>query len=559
MLYELSIQNLALIEQLTLNFRHGFSTLTGETGAGKSILLDALGLALGERADSTLVRHGAERADVTAAFDIEKRPSLKQWLVENELDDQNHCLLRRTLSVEGRSKAYINGIPVAVGQLKALSSRLIDIHGQHEHQSLLNPLQQLELLDAFASHAELRQRTYHHYQQWRALQKQLHEQEKQQQDRQSRLELLRFQQQEFAELQPKVGEFADLEQQQSQLSHASEIKQSGVSAYQFLEEEHGVTDQLNRALMQLESIVDFSPLFAGPLAQLQSALIEIQEAASDIQSLADRVEIDPLQLQSVEERLNQLFAVAKKYQLQPETLCQKQQQIEQELSRLQDKAHSIDHLQQAIEQQEATFYQYAQQLHQQRKQAAKELSQRISLGMRELGMAHGQFEVIIHPAKTPSAQGLDSIEFHVSANKGQPLQALAKVASGGELSRISLAIQVATAEVTELPTLIFDEVDVGIGGGVAEVVGEKMQQLGRSKQLLSITHLAQVAAHGDHHFKIAKRVVDEQTRTEVSCLDTHQRIQELARMLGGVTITEQTEKMAAELLQQAQQKQQLSR
>ncbi|MBO1924153.1 DNA repair protein RecN [Thiomicrorhabdus sp. 6S3-12] len=554
MLSELSIQNLALIEKLNLNFSNGFSSLTGETGAGKSILLDALGLTLGERADSSLVRHGSKRADISAAFDLSQLPHVQLWLQENELDDENSCLLRRTVSAEGRSKAYINGIPVAVAQLKTLSNLLIDIHGQHEHQSLLHSGKQLALLDAFAAHTTLLEQTRDSFKQWKSLQQQLSALEQQQQDFQSRFELLSFQQQEFAELSPVEDEFEELELQQNQLSHASEIKRRGLNAYDHLEAEQGASDQINHAIHHLEEVVAFCPQFEAPLAQLNSALIEIQEAAAEIQTTAENIELDPNQLEAVEERLSALFSIAKKYMIEPSQLPQKQQQIEEALNTLQHSGESLEQLRHEIKQQEADFHAKAHKLRASRQKAAKKLSRQITEGMQELGMANGVFEVALEASKTPAQTGVDQIDFKVSANKGQPIQPLAKVASGGELSRISLAIQVATAEVAQLPTLIFDEVDVGIGGGIAEVVGEKMRQLGEHKQILSITHLAQVAAHGNHHFKIAKSTRAEMTHTEVNYLDSSQRIEELARMLGGMKITEQTQKMAQEMLSQAQEK-----
>ena len=556
MLNELSIQNLALIEKLTLSFQNGFSTLTGETGAGKSILLDALGLALGERADSSLVRYDTKRADISARFDLSRLPRVQIWLEKQELDEagESECFLRRTLTAEGRSKAYINGIPVSLNQLKTLSSMLIDIHGQHEHQSLLNPVKQLELLDAFAAHPKLVENCQKSYKIWQKSKQLLTKLEAEKEDDQNKLELLQFQQQEFADLAPQEGEFTQLEQEQNTLSHASEIKQNSELAYQLLEEENGASDIINRAMHALEQICDYEPKFSAPLKQLNSALIEVQEAASEIQSFSDHIELDPQQLAQIEERLSSLFATAKKYQVEPSELPQKQQQIEQTLDELQHNNNSADELKIAVIQQQEQFYQAAGKLTLSRQKAAKKLSKQITEGMQELGMANGKFSVEISTAKSPSILGTDACIFEVSANKGQPLQALAKVASGGELSRISLAIQVATAEVAELPTLIFDEVDVGIGGGVAEVVGEKMRQLGEHKQILSITHLAQVASHGNQHLRISKHDKKSVTHTQVQPLDPEERIDELARMLGGMTITEQTQKMAQEMWQQAQAK-----
>jgi DNA repair protein RecN (Recombination protein N) len=552
MLQELTIQNLALIEKLTLNFKTGFSALTGETGAGKSILLDALGLTLGERADSALVRHNTPRADVSALFDIEALPQVQAWLAEQDLDDEQLCYLRRTVSAEGRSKAYINGRPIPASHLKTLGNMLIDIHGQHEHQSLLNPQQQLGLLDAYAAHPQSLSQTRQAFKHWRDLNAKLQQLQNDQVDYQNRLELLTFQQNEFDDIAPLAGEFEELSDEHRQLAHATEIKQACQQAYDAIEGEQGAADLLNQAIHALENIIEFSPALEGSLAQLNSALIEAQEAASEIQNQAESVEIDPLYLQTIEERLSQLFSLAKQYHIDPQALPEKQRQIEEALQQLQDSDQSLEQLKTQIDQAWSDYCLAAEALSQSRGEKARQLAEVVSQGMQQLGMPNGEFEIQLSAAAQPGLLGTDKIEFMVSANKGMPLQPLAKVASGGELSRISLAIQVATAEVASLPTLIFDEVDVGIGGGIAEVVGQKMRQLGQHKQILSITHLAQVASHGHSHLHIAKQTEDNQTFTQVIELDESGRVEELARMMGGLKITEQTRNHAREMLQSAQ-------
>ncbi|WP_319557456.1 DNA repair protein RecN [Thiomicrorhabdus sp.] len=555
MLVELSIQNLALIEQLRLNFAKGFSSLTGETGAGKSILLDALGLALGDRADSSLVRHDCNRADVTALFDIGDLPEVQNWLAEQELDSELHCLLRRTVNQEGRSKAYINGVAVPLTLLKTLAPMLIDIHGQHEHQSLTSSSKQLELLDAYSNQPQQLESAQTHYKQWQHKQKALQGERQKQQELQARLELLSFQQQEFEQLAPQTDEYQTLSEQQKELSHANEIKLACHNAYQAIEGEDGASHQLNLAIHNLESIIAFAPALQSVLQPLQSALIDAQDAAGELLSYAENIELDPAQLEEVEDRLGELYAMAKKYHLEPENLLGKQKQIEGDLAQIEQGDQYLNQLQQEAEQAEQNFLKSAQSLSKTRHKAALALSKAITDGMHQLGMQNGRFEVRIIEAEKVSAKGIDKVEFFVSANQGQPPQPLAKVASGGELSRISLSIQVATAEVTQLPTLIFDEVDVGIGGGIAEIVGEKLQTLGRNdKQILSITHLAQVAAHGDQHLFIEKQSRDGKTFTQVRELDSQQRIQELARMAGGMEITEQTLALAEEMLKVAQAK-----
>lgn len=554
MLQELSIQNLALIEKLTLNFKTGFTTLTGETGAGKSILLDALGLALGERADSSLVRYHTPRADVTAQFDISQLPHIQHWLAEQDLDDEDLCMLRRTVNSEGRSKAYINGRPIPASSLKTLGNLLIDIHGQHEHQSLLSGNQQLTLLDAYANHPALLDKTQQNYKAWQTLNKRFETLHAAQTDFQSRLDLLNFQLGEFEEINPVEGEFAELSEQQSQLSHANEIKQACQLCYDNLENDNGeggATDQIQTAITALETILSYSPELASTIEQLNSSLIDIQEAASEVQHHAEKIELDPQQLSLLDERLHALFGLAKKYLIEPEQLVEKHQQIKHDLNQLEHSDSELETLKNEIEQAWLTYQTSAKKLNKSRQKAGKTLSKTVTEAMHTLGMPNGLFEVQLADAPA-SAKGTDKSDFLVTANKGQPLQPLAKVASGGELSRISLAIQVATAEVASLPTLIFDEVDVGIGGGIAEVVGKKMQQLGEHKQILSITHLAQVASHGHNHWRIEKHTKDDSTFTQVIELETPQRIDELARMMGGLTVTEQTLGHAKEMLNTAQ-------
>lgn len=553
MLIELSIQNLALIEQLRLNFNHGFTSLTGETGAGKSILLDALGLTLGERADTSLVRHGKSRADVTASFNLQNLPLVQQWLIDNEFEtDESTCFLRRTVNAKSGSKAYINGIPVPATQLKTLGNLLIDIHGQHEHQSLLSSQKQLELLDAFAAHEDLLNQTRHTYKHWKQQEKHYLQLKSEQAERQSRLEFLQYQAQEFQKLNPQEDEFAELSNKQQTLSHANEIQHACHLAYQLLEDDEGATDRIQAALHALEEVSYVMPQLEPIIAQLNSALIDLQEAASEIQRHSNHIELDPQELAVTDERLAELYSIAKKYQIDPAQLILKQQTIESELAQLENPEESLEALHKALELSQADYLQAAGKLSKSRQKSATKLALAITEGMQTLGMPNGNFEIQWANKLNGSQDGIDKIEFLVSANKGLPLQPLAKVASGGELSRISLAIQVATAEVAQLPTLIFDEVDVGIGGAVAEMVGKKLQTLGKFKQILSITHLAQVASHGHQQLQIQKYTENDLTFTQVTQLDKEQRVQEIARMLGGVKVTQSTLQHATEMLEQAQ-------
>lgn len=554
MLQEIHIQNLALIERLQLNLNQGFTSLTGETGAGKSILLDGLGLVLGERADSSLVRHGEERAEVSAQFDIELLPQVQAWLQEQALDDDDLCLLRRIVSADGRSKAYINGRPVPASSLKALGDLLVDIHGQHEHQSLLTNSNQQNLVDAYGHHQTQLEQVKQTFKHWQKLKHRYDDLQANQAEHQSKLELIEFQLNEFNKLSPQTGEFEALSDEQSTLAHASEIKRNGFLSYEALDGEVGATHLVSEAIQQLEQLGEYTPALNAQLSQLQTTLIDLQEAANDIHHFAESVELDPERLNALDERLSALYALAKKYHLSPEDLTNKHQQLQQEFENLNMDGGSLDELKIQIDQAWLDYEKAAQGLSKQRKTSAKKLSQTVSSSMQTLGMEKGEFKIDLTPLDKPSAQGLDKIEFLVSANPGQPAKPLAKVASGGELSRISLAIQVASAEVAQIPTLIFDEVDVGIGGGIAEVVGQKMQQLGQHRQVLSITHLGQVAAYGNQHLNVSKQTSKGKTLTQVTPLDPQARIEEIARMVGGLEITEQTLKHAQEMLERAQSK-----
>ncbi|MBE0493711.1 MAG: DNA repair protein RecN [Thiomicrospira sp.] len=552
MLQEIHIQNLALIERLQLNLAQGFTSLTGETGAGKSILLDGLGLVLGERADSSLVRHGEERAEVSAQFDIALLPQVQAWLQEQALDDDDLCLLRRIVNADGRSKAYINGRPVPASSLKALGNLLVDIHGQHEHQSLLTNSNQQNLVDAYGHHQTQLEQVKQAFKHWQKLKHRYDDLQANQAEHQSKLELIEFQLNEFNKLSPQTGEFEALSDEQSTLAHASEIKRNGLLSYEALDGEVGATHLVSEAIQQLEQLGEYTPTLNAQLSQLHTTLIDLQEAANDIHHFAESVELDPERLNALDERLSALYALAKKYHLSPEDLTSKHQQLQQAFENLNLDGGSLDELKIQIDQAWLDYEKTAQILSKQRKTSAKKLSQTVSSSMQTLGMAKGEFKIDLTPLDKPSAQGSDRIEFLVSANPGQPAKPLAKVASGGELSRISLAIQVASAEVAQIPTLIFDEVDVGIGGGIAEVVGQKMQQLGQHRQVLSITHLGQVAAYGNQHLNVSKQTSKGKTLTQVTPLNPQARIEEIARMVGGLEITEQTLKHAQEMLERAQ-------
>jgi DNA repair protein RecN (Recombination protein N) len=459
--------------------------------------------------------------------------------------------LRRIVNADSGSKAFINGRPVPASSLKQLGNLLIDIHGQHEHQSLLSNQNQLELIDAYGNHCAQLNNVKSLFQTWQTLTQKCQQLESNQAEHQSKRELLEFQLKEFDKVQPNADEFEQLSQEQNTLSHANEIKRTGFISHEALDGEQGATSLISEAIHQIEQLADYTPALNNQLAQLQSALIEVQEAANDIHHFADSIELDPERLEQVDQRLSQLYAIAKKYRLDPNQLINKHQELAQNLAQMDSDFGSIDDLKQQINQAWLEYETQALALSKQRQLAAKKLARVVTSSMQTLGMEKGQFTIELIKLEKPNVSGMDKANFMVSTNLGQPAKPLNKVASGGELSRISLAIQVASAEVAQIPTLIFDEVDVGIGGGIAEVVGQKMRELGQHKQVLSITHLGQVAAYGNQHLNVSKQTLKNKTITQVVNLAFEARIEEVARMVGGLAITEQTRNHARELIERA--------
>ncbi len=555
MLSFLHIQNLALITQLELQFKPGLTVLTGETGAGKSILLDGLGLVLGERADSNLVRHGKTKATVTAEFDLAHAPEQQAWLQNNDLEDAHHaatCIIQRSVNADGRSKAYINGRPTTLGKLKELGQQLIVIHGQHQHQALVNPDTQRELLDRFGQLQPLANQVKQAFKTWQNLTQQLRALQAAQQDAQAKLELLEFKFQEFDKIKPLSGEFDQLSEEQRTLAHANDIKTAGLQTYEQLDGENSAASHISKALGEITRAVTYSPALAQQQLRLESLLIELQEIANELYHYSDNIELDPYRLDEVDSRLGQLHALAKKYHLTPDTLAEFYQQLGEQRHSL---THQDEHqlaLEQDIEEAHTALLKACSRLTEARQTTTKQLNTSITTAMQALGMAAGRFEVAITPIEV-NFYGQDKIEFLIQTNAGQPAQPLQKIASGGELSRISLAIQVACAQISQTATLIFDEVDVGIGGAVAEIVGQKMRTLGHQRQVFAVTHLGQVASYGNQHFKVAKQSQHNETITEVRPLDKDIRVKEIARMIGGIEITEQTIGLANELLEQANQ------
>jgi DNA repair protein RecN (Recombination protein N) len=551
MLTHLHIRNFALVTTLELDLYAGMSVLSGETGAGKSILLDALGLTLGDRADSNVVRHGAERAEISATFNIDELPSVQQWLSEREMDVEEECILRRTVGADGRSKAFINGQPVPLQSLRELGEQLVDIHGQHAHQSLLKREVQRELLDNFAAHRELLRQVADSCRHWRRLNEEYQSLRARARERDSRLELLRFQSQEIAALQLREGELAELDEEHAVLANASRLLEGSQQAVNMLtgEEEFGIGSLLQRCLNELRELQDYDPRLASSCELLESAAIQADEASSELRHYVDALEMDPKRLEWLEQRLADIHALARKHRVEPEALPVLLQEMESELAELDQADSRLAGMEKTITQALDDYQAQANQLSNSRQQAAKRLAKAVTQQIHSLGMGGGKLEVALNPGNgEPSPHGNEQIELLVSANPGQPCKPLSKVASGGELSRISLAIQVITANQEGIPTLIFDEVDVGVGGGVAEMVGKQLRQLGDTRQVLCVTHQPQVAAQGHQHYRISKQTRKGETCTQVERIEWDERVEEVARMSGGMTITEQTLNHARELL-----------
>jgi len=551
MLTHITISDFAIIDHLELELGDGMTAITGETGAGKSIMLDAIGLVLGDRADASMVRHGAKRADISVTLDL-SHPEVTQWLEENDLDSGDECVLRRVVTAEGRSRAYINGSATTVANLKALGEKLVNIHGQHAHQTLLRPADQRDLLDGHGGLLPLRAEVAEAHARWSALRARLDELQDAQHGRQARLDLLSFQLTELQTLALQPGEFATLEEERNRLSHADQLRHYAQTGYARLyEADDAACSRLNAVLQDVTRAQEIDPAFGEAATLLDSALIQAEEAAHALRALADRFDADPDRLADVEARYHQAQALAHKHRILPEELPALQASMAEEVAALTDPGQSVEALEEAISQAAADYDALAKKLGGKRAETARALEEIITASMQELGMEGGRFGVEITTAETRARHGREQIRFLVSANPGQPLKPLASVASGGELSRISLAIALAATERMSLPTLIFDEVDSGIGGAVAEVVGRQLRALGERCQVFCVTHLPQVAACAHHHLQVRKRRAGGTTHTHLQPLDEKQRIDEIARMLGGARISKRSRAHAEEMLRAA--------
>ncbi|WP_282166418.1 DNA repair protein RecN [Shewanella japonica] len=552
MLCQLSINNFAIVRFLELDFKAGMTSITGETGAGKSIAIDALGLCLGNRADANTVRPGANKAEVSARFSLEDVPYAKRWLEDNDLDVDEECILRRTISADGRSRAYINGNPVPLTQLKALGQLFVGIHGQHAHHAMLKSEHQLTLLDSYANHSILIDNVSKSYQRCKLIENELKQLQLNQQERIARKQLLQYQVEELDEFALKAGEFEQIEQEHKRLANGSDLIENCQLTLQLLSEdnEHNIESSLNRVIGFADQLQSFDPALQSVANMLNEALIQVQESTSEVQDYLSKIELDPEHFAFLEQRISKAMQLARKHHVQTEHLAEHHQALAIELKELNNDATRLDEIQQQVDDSKQAYIKSAQKLSQSRLRYAKELNKLVTRSIHELNMPKGKFsiEVNFNP-DIQSVTGSDQIEFQVTTNPGQPLQPIAKVASGGELSRIGLGIQVITAKKVATPTLIFDEVDVGISGPTAAVVGRMLRSLGESTQVICVTHLPQVAGNGHQHMLVNKFSKSGGTETQMKPLDKEQRISELARLLAGDVITENTLANARELLQ----------
>ncbi|SIS44772.1 DNA repair protein RecN [Neptunomonas antarctica] len=550
MLMQLTIRNYAIVESLDLELKSGMTVVSGETGAGKSIMLDALGLTLGYRADSGSVRHGAERAEIIASFNIEALHDAKQWLKEQDLDQDNECIIRRVITREGRSRSYINGQPCPLNALKEFGEYLIAIHGQHEHQRLLKKEHHRELLDQFANQTTQAQQIKSLYQHWQKKQKHLELLLNQGDEHQAKVQLLSYQMSELDQLGMLSGELSTLEEEQKTLSQAGDILQNGqlVLTLTTEGEQENCSQILTNSLHLLAELKNQTPVIDQISELLNSAQIQIEEASQELRHYLDRVEINPERLINTEERLTSIYDIARKHRVAPETLPAFHQQLQQELDSLQHSDDALEQLSKEVDSLRTEYMKAAAKLGKARTKAAIQINKQINEQLHLLGMTSACFIATLTINDKPQASGLEDVEFLISTNKGQLARPLAKIASGGELSRISLAIQVITAQCSTTPTLIFDEVDVGIGGAIAEVVGRMLRQLGERAQIMCVTHQPQVASQGNQHLFVSKRADKEHTHTHINTLSQEDRIQEIARMLGGIDVTQRSIDHAKEML-----------
>jgi DNA repair protein RecN (Recombination protein N) len=557
MLRLLSIRNFAVVEALQVEFERGFTVLTGETGAGKSILLDALALLLGGRFEARQLRPGSERAEIAAEFDVTATPALRAWLVEQDLGAAGPLLLRRTLDAQGRSRAWINGGPATLGQLELAGANLVDLHGQHAHESLGRPDTQRQLVDAFGGFAALAREVAAAWRRWREAVERCERGARDAAGWAAEREALRAQATEPAALGVGATEWQELNATQSRLANAADLLEAATAGVgELIEGDGALSARLTALFQRLRRAARHDPSLEQIVALCEEARVRIDEAGRALRAYRERLDLDPAELSRIEDRIAAIHAVARKYRVTPEALPALAVEVEAKLAALVAGADTGS-LARAEREGRAAYQALATELSAKRRFASAELAHRVSQTMKQLAMGSGRFEVELMPLAEPASFGTETLEFKVATHPKQPLGPVGRVASGGELSRLALAIQVVLAEVGQVPTLIFDEVDVGIGGAVAATVGRLLQELGARRQVLCVTHLPQVAACADGHYRVTKRGDASGGATELTRLGAAQRVEELARMLGGHEITAKTRAHAKELL--AQQQRQSSR
>ena len=555
MLQTISLRDFVIVDQLELDFSSGFTVLTGETGAGKSILLDALGLVLGERADSSQIREGSNRAEISSLFRIEPElvQSFSQWLDEQGFpleDEGQSLLLKRTVESNGRSRAFINGSVATLAQLREAGDQLVDIHGQHAHQLLLKGGAQRELLDRHAGLLPLSAEVAQTFKTLANSRRRLEQAENAGQDVERERERLKWQLEELTELSPQEGEWVNIQSEHARLANGAKLIGGCQEAIEILSDaDNSLESTLSKVCANVGALAEHDPALGEINQALESASIQLDEAIHGLNRYLQKIDLDPARLSEVEERMQALHSTARKYRAEVEELPKLLQETSERLDAL-TASQNIEALRDQVKQEEAVYLKLAKQLSQKRSKAAKELGDLVTNAMQDLSMAGGRLEIALAPLSEGGSHGLEQIEFLVAGHAGSTPRSLAKVASGGELARISLAISVITSKASFTPTLIFDEVDAGIGGAVAETVGKLLHQLGQSHQILCVTHLPQVAAQGNHHLKVSKSQNGEKTVSQVQILGRAERVEEVARMLGGATITDTTRRHARELLEQ---------
>ena len=551
MITQLTINNFAIVDQLLVDFTTGMTAITGETGAGKSIAIDALGLCLGNRSDASAIRNGANRVDISASFILDDTPAAYEWLIENQLDEGNECILRRVINQDGRSKAFINGRAVPISQLKDIGQMLIQIHGQHEPQRLLRSDYQQLLLNHYMNEPTLLAQMHQAHKNWKTACQAYQQYETTRQDREAHLQLLQYQLKELNEFSPIEGEYQQIDEEYKRLSNSEQLINLSQQSIMVLDEadEYNVSNLLSSVKNSVQQLSELDPTLNNILNMLEEAAIQIKEASYELRHYSESLEIDPARVMQLEQRLSKQIALARKHHIAPEALPELHHNLLNEFKQINQQDEQGEQLKADISKYHQIALELATKLHQKRVTVSKTLAKKVTTIMHELSMPNGQLSIdITFDENRLNESGADQVTFLVSTNAGQILQPLAKVASGGELSRIALAIQVLTAQKMDTPALIFDEIDVGISGPTAAKVGQLLRQLGESTQVITVTHLPQVAGQANQHYFVSKQTSGKQTTTDMQRLDKNGRLNELARLLGGDKITDATLANAKELL-----------